>query len=92
MTEANMESRPIPRMRTAAGIVVELKKLDPDTGVTESMIRKFVKTGQLTAVWAGNKALINLNDVLELMSAGTEKPVPESCTVGGIRRLDAWRA
>lgn len=92
MTETGTEPRPIPRMRTAAGIVAEMKKLDPDTGVTESMIRRFVKTEQLPVVWAGNKALINLDDVLNLMMAGTEKPVPAPCIVGGIRRIDVRRA
>ena len=64
----------IPRMRTAAKIVAEIKALDPDTEVTEFHIRKLAKDGTVPVVWAGRKALINLDDVLELMRLGTARP------------------
>ena len=35
----------IPRMRTVAKIVAEIKALDPDTEVTEFHIRKLAKDG-----------------------------------------------
>ncbi|WP_298029731.1 hypothetical protein [uncultured Dysosmobacter sp.] len=78
----------IPRMRTAAKIVAELKALDPDTEVTEFHIRKLAKDGAVPVVWAGRKALINLNDVLDLMRLGTARPKEEPAVpVGGIRRV-----
>ena len=40
-------------------------------------------------VWAGNKALINLDDVLSLLRLGTNRLEPMPCVVGGIRRIDA---
>lgn len=84
-----MSYQPIPRMRTAAKIVAELRAMDPDTEVTEYYIRQLVKDGTLRVAWAGNKALINLDDVLELLRAGTERREPElPPAVGGIRRLD----
>ena len=77
----------IPRMRTAAKIVAEIKALDPDTEVTEFHIRKLAKDGTVPVVWAGRKALINLDDVLDLM--GTARPTEEAPpAVGGIRRID----
>ena len=60
----------IPRMRTAAKIVAELKALDPDTEMTEFHIRQMAKDGTVAVVWAGRKALINLDDVLDLMRQG----------------------
>ena len=79
----------IPRMRTAAKIVAEIKALDPDTEMTEFHIRQLAKEGTVPVVWAGRKALINLDDVLELMRLGTARPTEEAApAVGGIRRID----
>ena len=82
----------IPRMRTAPKIVAELKALDPDTDVTEYYVRQLVKKGAVRVVWAGNKALINLDDILELLHMGTTPPPQEEApTVNGIRRIDEKR-
>ncbi|NCE63595.1 hypothetical protein D1159_03135 [Pseudoflavonifractor sp. 524-17] len=86
-----MEQNMIPRMRTAPKIVAEIKALDPETEVTEYYVRQLVKAGAVPVVWAGNKALINLNDVLDLLRVGAAPPQAESPTVGGIRRIDAKR-
>ena len=83
-------TKSIPRMRTAAKIVAEIKALDPDTEMTEFHIRQMAKDGTVPVVWAGRKALINLDDVLELMRQGTARPTEEAPpAVGGIRRIDA---
>ena len=79
----------IPRMRTAPKIVAEIKALDPETEITEYYVRQLVKAGAVPVVWAGNKALINLNDVLDLLRVGTPQPQAVPQTVGGIRRIDA---
>ena len=79
----------IPRMRTAAGIVAELKAIDPDTGVTEYFVRRMMREGVLPVVRAGSKTLVNLDDVLALLRAGTPPPDNAPETPGGIRRLDA---
>lgn len=82
-----MEKR-IPRMRTAPKIVAEIKALDPGSEVTEHYIRQLVKKGFVAVAWAGSKALINLDDVLDILWAGTERPEPPPPpTVQGIRRL-----
>ena len=81
----------IPRMRTAPKIVAEIKALDPETEVTEYYVRQLVKAGAVPVVWAGNKALINLNDVLDLLRVGTPQPQVAASTVGGIRRIDEKR-
>lgn len=78
----------IPRMRTAPKIVAEIKALDPDTEVTEYYVRQLVKAGAVPVVWAGNKALINLNDVLDLFRVGAAPPQTEALTVGSIRKID----
>ena len=82
----------IPRMRTAPKIVAEIKALDADTEITEYYVRQLVKEGAVPVVWAGNKALINLNDVLNLLRTGTAQPQAAVSTVGGIRRIDPKRS
>lgn len=36
----------IPKMRTATGIVAEIRKDDPDTAVTEYHVRMLLKSGR----------------------------------------------
>ncbi len=82
----------IPRMRTAAKIVEEVKRIDPETDLTESCVRRLTKQGAFPVVWAGSKALINLDDVLELLRLGTARPAEVTVpAVGGIRRIDPKR-
>ena len=81
----------IPRMRTAPKIVAEIKALDPGTEVTEHYVRQLVRDGAVPVVWAGSKALINLDDVLGLLRQGTNGQKPKPDPVGGIRRIDAKR-
>lgn len=82
-------TKSIPRMRTAAKIVEEVKKIDPESDLTESCIRRLTKQGAFPVVWAGSKALINLDDVLDVLRLGTARPTEEDIpTVGGIRRID----
>lgn len=86
MTINNTER--IPRMRTAAKIVAELKAMDPNSEVSEHYIRQLVKKGTVPVTWAGSKALINLDDVLTLLRGGTIRDREERVSVGGIRRVD----
>lgn len=78
----------IPRMRTASKIVAEIKALDPGSEVTEYFVRQLVKDGTVKPTWAGNKALINLDDVLAILWAGTDKPKASTSAIDGIRRVD----
>lgn len=78
----------IPRMRTASGIVRELKILDPGSEISEYWVRGIIKSGAVPVVHAGCKCLINLDDVLELLRQGTNQAEPAPCTVGGIRQVD----
>ena len=85
----NMER--IPRMRTAAKVVAEIKALDPGSEVTEYYIRQIIKDGTVPVVWAGNKALVNLDDILALFRLGTSRIEPEPDMMGGIRKIDTKR-
>lgn len=80
----------IPHMRTVDNIVKELKALDPGCEVSTYFIRQLVKKGYLRALPSGVKVLINLWDVLDLMSVGVPQEPGEydSAAVGGIRRVE----
>lgn len=83
-----MEEARIPRMRTAAKIVAELKAIDPECEITEYCVRKMAKSGAVTVVWAGAKALINLDDVIELLRIGTTRRNARAPEGNGIRQVD----
>lgn len=77
----------VPRMRTASNIVAEIKAMDPGTEVTEYWVRQLIKSGSVPVVRAGNKALVNLDDVLGLLWAGTARTQVSPPAVNGIRRV-----
>ena len=82
-----MPESSIPKMRTVAKTVDELKRLDPDTCVSAYYIRQLIKKGELPVVWAGSRALINLDDVLTLLHIGTGERKSDSQSRQGIRKL-----
>lgn len=83
-----METEKIPRMRTAPRIVAEIRALDPESEVTEYCIRQMMKDGSVPVFWAGQKALVNLDDVLALLRIGNHRARADPPTVDGIRRVD----
>lgn len=78
----------VPRMRTVTIIVEAIMAMDPGTDITEYCIRKLARDGKIPVTWAGNKTLINLDDVLNLFRLGTEREEPTPEVVGGIRRIN----
>lgn len=73
-----------PRMRTAAGVLVELKAQDPDTEVTLHYIRQIIHTNQVPVVEVGRKKLVDVDKVLAFLAAGTSVK-EENHTTGRIR-------
>lgn len=54
----------LPRMRTAAGAIREIREMDPNTEITESAIRRAIKRGEIKSVPNGVRRLVNLDDIL----------------------------
>lgn len=54
---------PLPRMRTIAEAAKE-------TGIPQHALRGWVKNKQIPAVYAGTKALINLDRLIEFLNGG----------------------
>ena len=74
----------MPRMRTAAGVLAEIKAADPNTEVTLHYIRHLIHTNQVPVVPVGRKKLVDVDAVI----AHLEKPPEEVKTLDGrIRRV-----
>ncbi len=63
----------IPKIRKKMNVVPELKELDKDTAITEWLIEKLIKTGELTAIKYGNALFINLDELFDFFTIKEKK-------------------
>ncbi len=63
----------MPRMRTAAGVLAEIKAVDPGTEVTLSYLRRLIKTRQVPVTEVGCKKLVNVDAVMAFLSGEDEE-------------------
>lgn len=61
MSDINI--RPLPRMRTIKAAAHELD-------IPEYALRRWVKSGAVPAVYAGKKALVNLDKLIDFLESG----------------------
>lgn len=80
------------RMRFPQQALEELRRVDPQTPVSLSFIRRLVKTGAVPSVpvSAGRRRLVNLDALIEYLS---NPPADEVQTARGIRPVSEreWR-
>ncbi len=74
----------VPRMRTIPEAFNELKKADPNTTYTLRALRAAVNKGELPVVMVGNKRLVNLDKLFEMLNSPSSEP---KSTNEGIRRI-----
>lgn len=77
---------PLPRMRTAEGVLDIIRTEDPDTEVTLHYLRQLIASGEVPHTPAGRKKLVNADAVIDYIAAGQKKQMTEPST-GGIRRV-----
>ena len=58
--ECTTNSSPLPRMRT-------ISEASREIGIPQHTLRRWVKTGQVPAVYSGNRALLNLDRLIEFL-------------------------
>lgn len=75
----------IPRMRTAAKVLEEIRADDPNSEVTLNYIRRIIRLGAVPVVECGRKKLVNVDDVISLLASGYT--IPEIEPVYGIRQV-----
>lgn len=59
----------VPRMRTIPEAFRELQKADPNTAYTLRALRAAVNKGELPVVMVGNKRLVNLDRLFEMLNS-----------------------
>lgn len=68
-----------PRHRTIKDCLCEIRKLDPETAITEWFIRQLCKQGKVEYFLSGNKSLVNLSSLLRYLGfSETNQPDNES--------------
>lgn len=58
----------VPRMRTLPEAYAEIKKADPSTAYTLRALRSAVNKGEIPVTKVGNKRLINLDKLYEILN------------------------
>lgn len=66
-----------PRMRTAKEAVEEIRKTDPNTGITEYYVKQLALSGVIPSVMAGSKRLINLDALFEYLQNHADEPTED---------------
>jgi hypothetical protein len=75
-----------PKMRTAAGVLTEIKAQDPATEVTLHYIRFLIHTNQVPVVPVGRKKLVDVDAIIAHLAAGSPTQKNDS-EIGQIRRV-----
>ena len=54
-----------PKIRTIRKAVIEIKKIDPESAITENYIKKLCDRGEIPFLNAGNKTLVNMDELFK---------------------------
>lgn len=65
----------IPRMRTIPEAMRDIQKIDPNTAITVTALRRMVNNGEIPYVSVASKRLINLDILLALLQNADLKSV-----------------
>ena len=76
----------LPRMRTAAGVLAEIKAEDPATEVTLHYIRYLINTNKVPVVSVGRKRLVDVDAVVAFLAVGISA-AEDKPAAGQIRRV-----
>ena len=82
-----MANMTLPRMRTIQATANMIKEMDPDTSITRHRLRVWVLDGTIPHVNAGNKRLINVDLILDMLASGELTPTYPEPQLGVIRRI-----
>ena len=60
----------VPRMRTIDNAYAEIKAIDPQTDFSKRALRRMILNKEIPSTKIGNKNLINLDLLLDILSCG----------------------
>lgn len=80
----------MPRMRTAAKAHELILEQDPESEITLHYIRQLIATGAIPVVHVGRKKLVDVDQLIAYLAAGTDGPPTTDTAVGygKLRRID----
>lgn len=78
----------VPRMRTLPEAVAEIKKIDADTAITLTALRRMVKQGIVPSFSVGSKRLVCLDLLLDMMEYPETAETVNNTNNGNIRRVE----
>ena len=58
----------IPKLRKQQQVIKEIKRIDPDSALTEYLIETLVKKGFITKIHYGNANLINIDEIADFFT------------------------
>jgi len=76
----------IARLRTIKKSLAELKLIDPASCITENFLRAQIRAGTIRSIRAGNRALLNMSDLENLIDTLTQ-PETGRASCEKIRRI-----
>ena len=62
------------RIRTIPKAIEEIKREDPESQICYNAVRNMVRNQKIPAMYAGNKALIDLDLLIAMLEGGESKP------------------
>lgn len=78
---------PLPRMRTAVGVLKEIKKDDPETELTLYYIRCIIRDSKIPVTMVGRRKLVNVDEILPFLTMGTPSTTSDNAQVGELRKV-----
>lgn len=78
------------RMRSISQCFDELLKIDPDTALTKTALRRLIVTGQVPSVRVGQKYLVSMEALEAYLTGSTDVHEPVH-RYGQIRPVDGGR-
>lgn len=74
------------RVRTIREAVEYFRKIDPNTAIRECTLRRLVKTGAIPCLKIGNRQLVSIESIEDLLSSQNNPACSEQMQ-GSIRRV-----
>lgn len=76
----------LPKIRTIAEAIEEIKRIDPETAITTRFIKEGIANGKIPIIKVGNKVLVNMESIYTFLEG---ELIYETVTpVNSIRKIN----
>lgn len=63
----------IPKLRKKDKVINDIRKIDPNTALTTTLITKMIRKGEISKIDYGNAQLVNLDELAEFFLRKEQK-------------------